>query len=166
MTALVTLAEADDYFESKLFASLWANTSAGDREKALLLATQHINRLNYAGLKHAAWIQAEATPCDRDAILAASATQEHQFPRGSDTEVPEDIKIAVMEQAFQLVDGRDPELEFENLTTASEGISSIRRTYSRGHVQEHLLHGIVSPLAWRYLRPYLRDGQNITLRRV
>lgn len=166
MTAYVTLAEADTYHASRLFRELWANTAAGEREKALLAASEHIDRLNFIGVKHAAYVQMQATPHDRDAILEASATQERQFPRGSDTEVPDDIKIACYEQAFQLVDGRDPDMEFEQLTTQSEGISSVRRTYGRSYAQEHLLHGIVSPLAWRYLKPYLRDGQNIELRRA
>lgn len=161
-----TLAEADAYFENRLFSELWANTPVKDRTNALNRATQDIDRLNFVGKKHAAYTQWLATPCDQEAILAASATQELQFPRGTDTEVPEDIKKACFEIAFELVDGKNPDEEYQKLTTVSEGFSSVRRTYNRSFAQEHVLYGIASPIAWRYLKPYVRDGLNITLSRV
>lgn len=166
MAAYPTLSQADDYFETRLFGQRWANYSAQDRNNALLAASEDIDRLNFIGMKHAAWVQAQSTPCDQDAILIASATQERQFPRGADEEVPNDILNACYEIAFERLDGKDPTLEYEDLPTVSQGYSSVRRTYNRSFVQEHLQHGIVSPLAWRYLKPYLRSGDDIKLLRV
>lgn len=165
MAAYATLAEADVYFETRLFSQLWANAPSQDRTAALLKATQDIDRLNFAGMKHTAWEVAQTTT-DEDAILEASALQALQFPRGSDEVVPDDIKIACYEIAFNLLDGKDSELEYEDLPTVSQGYSSVRRTYNRSFTQEHLQHGIVSLLAWRLLKPYLRDGRGVKLCRV
>lgn len=165
MAAYATLQEADTYFETRLFGQSWANAASQDRTAALLRATQDMDRLNFAGMKHAAWVVAQTT-CDQDTILEASATQPLQFPRGSDEEVPDDIKTACYEIAFNLLDGKDSELEYEDLPTVSQGYSSVRRTYNRSFTQEHLQHGIVSLLAWRLIKPYLRDGRGVKLCRV
>lgn len=165
MAAYPTLQEADEYFETRLFGQPWANYPSQDRAAALLAATQDIDRLNFAGMKHAAWVVAQTT-CDEDAIKAASATQPLQFPRGPDETVPDDIKIACYEIAFNRLDGKDPEQEYEDLPTVSQGYSSVRRTYNRSFTHEHLQHGIVSLYAWRLLKPYLRDGRGVKLCRV
>lgn len=166
MAAYPTLEQADLYFETRLFGQSWANRSSQDRQAALLAASDDIDTLNYIGMKHAAWVQAQLTPCDEEAILTASKTQARQFPRGGDEEVPEDILKACYEIAFERIDGKDPTLEYEDLPTVSQGYSSVRRTYNRSYVQPHLQHGIVSPLAWRLLFPYLRNAENIKLSRV
>lgn len=165
MTAYATLEQADSYFETRLFGQPWANAAPQDRTAALLLATQQIDRLPFNGMKHAAWLVAETTG-DEDLIKAAAATQELQFPRGSDSEVPSDIRIACYEIAFLLLDGKDADEEFEDAMTVSQGFSSVRRTYNRSAVQEHIVYGIVSPLAWRYLKPYVRDPGSVRINRV
>lgn len=172
MNSYVTLQEAQDYFETRLHSEPWDTYSVQDRNKALATATRQIDRLNFAGEKHAAYEYRESlntnlyTKAQEKAIAEAGLTQTLQFPRGSDTEVPNDIKIACMEIAFELLDGKDPEKELENLATISQGFSSIRNTQDRSFVHEHLNAGIVSALAWRYLRPYLRDGFDIKISRV
>jgi hypothetical protein len=160
MTAYATLEQADAYFETRLFGQAWANAAPQNRSAALTMATEQIDRLNFNGMKHAAWLVAETT-CDDVIITAAAATQELQFPRGRDTVVPVDIRKACYEIAILLLDGKDADEEFEDLPVVSQGYSSVRRTYSRNTVQEHLLNGIVSPLAWRYLRPFLRDALSL-----
>mgnify|MGYP000864422924 CR=1 FL=1 len=165
MTAYATLEQADAYFELRLFGQPWANAAPQDREAALRLATQQIDRLHFRGMKHAAWLAAQNS-CDDSVITAAAATQELQFPRGSDEEVPSDIRIACYEIAFLLLDGKDADEEFEDSPTVSQGYSSVRRTYNRSYVQEHIVNGIVSPLAWRYLRPYLRDPLSVRVSRA
>ena len=90
-----------------------------------------------------------------------------EFPRGADTEVPEAIRIACYEIAHSLLDGKDPELELENLGIVSQGYASVRTTYSRAHVPiEHIVNGVPNVLAWRHLRPFLRDEDAIRLSRV
>jgi hypothetical protein len=100
-------------------------------------------------------------------IRAAEAEQVLEFPRGEDTVVPETIRRACYEIAYSLLDGKDPELELENLGVVSQGYSSVRTTYSRSQVPiEHLINGIPNALAWRLLKPFLRDGDAVKLTRV
>lgn len=139
---------AETYFNSRLHSSGWHGYSASDRDAALATATRYIDRLNFGGCK-------------------ADEDQELQFPRGTDTEVPSDIKIACCEIAFEmLVAGRDPQLEFESLRNVSQGFSSVRKTVDGSYNHEHLAAGIVSMQAWNYLRPYLRTTSDVSVIRV
>ena len=95
-----------------------------------------------------------------------SSTQLLQFPRGTDTVVPTDIKIACYEIALRLLDGFDPDFEAENLGSINQGIAGLRDTYDRSFVLDHLRAGIPSPRAWALLKPYLVDPQTILLSRV
>jgi hypothetical protein len=67
---------------------------------------------------------------DTEDIRAAEAEQALEFPRGEDTEVSEAIRIACYEIAHSLLDGKDPEIELENLGMVSQGYESVRTTYS------------------------------------
>lgn len=165
MTAYATLEYADTYFSNKLYSNKWGNTSQGDREAALEMGADDMDRLNFVGMKHAAWVAFQTTH-DKDELLAAGATQARQFPRGSDTETPDAVKRANCEIAFSRIDGIDPDQEYIALTTVSEGYSSVRQTYNRSIVLDHILHGIASATAWRYLLPYLRRDRGVKLRRV
>jgi hypothetical protein len=100
-------------------------------------------------------------------LREANLDQPLEFPRGEDTEVPDEILIACWEVAYALLDGVDPDLDVENLGVSSQGYASIRTTYARNQaLVEHLMHGIPSATAWRYLMPFLRDADKIKLSRV
>lgn len=162
------VAEADGYFSMRLHEQAWSNASAADRPKALWAATLVIDALNFKGWKHTVYTlyQATSTPTDEQ-IRAAEANHPLEFPRGADTEVPEDIRIACYEIAHALLDGTDPELELENLGIVSQGFGSVRTTYNRSQIPiEHIINGIPSAQAWRLLKPFLRDDEAIKLSRV
>lgn len=146
-TAYATRAEGDTYFAGKLFADAWDNATDAEKDKSLLQATRIIDRLNFKGEK-------------------TDDTQELQFPRDDDTAVPDDIKDASCEIAYALLDGVDPELEFDNLNMVSQGYANVRSTYDRQAPAEHLVAGVPSVTAWRYLLPYLRDTRAVDLSRV
>ena len=59
--------------------------------------------------------------------MIAEGSQELEFPRGADTEVPEAIRRACYEIAHTLLDGKDPELELENLGIVSQGYRQFAR---------------------------------------
>lgn len=163
-----TLTEADEYFDHRLFAGPWKDSDSTRREVALYSARLLIDTLNFKGKKASVHSllsqQPHATP---EQIREANASQEMEFPRGDDTEVPTAIRIACYELAFSLLDGRDPEMELENLGITSRAISSVRTTYHRDQVPiEHLINGIPNALAWRYLRPFLLDADQIKIQRV
>jgi len=146
-TAYCTVAEAEVYFSGRLGADAWDDAVSTDKSKALITATRMIDRLNYIGIR-------------------TSELQSLQFPRNDDTSIPTDIKNATCELALALLDGVDPDLEYENLSMVAQGYSNAKSTYDRSSKPEHILSGIPSFRAWTYLKPYLRDNLTFDLSRV
>lgn len=175
-----SVAEATDYFANRLHEFAWTQAEPTDRPKALIFATRIIDTLNFKGNKATISALLTASGCDSDIsealddccvsvaeIQEASLAQNLAFPRGTDTVPPDTIVCACYEIAHSLLDGKDPEIELENLGVISHGYASVRTTYSRGHVPiEHLINYVPNALAWRWLKPFLRDEDAIILRRV
>lgn len=160
--------EANGYFDMRLHEYAWTAASATDRTKALWAATLIIDALNFKGYKSPVYDLLLATPnATNEAIRAAEASQVLEFPRGADTEPPEAIRMSCYEIAHSLLDGKDPELELENLGIVSQGFGSVRTSYNRTQIPiEHIINGIPSAQAWRFLTPFLRDDEAIKLSRV
>jgi hypothetical protein len=146
MDPYIDIVEADAYFENRLFDEAWQDADDVTRLKALKHATLLIDRLNIKGCK--------------------VEGQEREFPRTPDLEIPEDIKCACAEIALQLLDFRDLEMDAEAQSQASGtlGVVSMRSQFQNTHIA--YVNGIPSITAWSYLRPYLIDPQQVTLRRT
>jgi hypothetical protein len=142
-----SMSEANAYFATRLHSGRWGATNLTDRTNAMLEAARIIDRLNYAGDK-----------TDPD--------QTNEFPRDSDTDIPVAIKESSYEIAYALIDGVDPEAEVDQLGVVSEGYSSVRTTYARDLTFDHLVAGVPSAVAWRMLKPYLRDVTGFKMSRV
>jgi hypothetical protein len=170
--------DATEYFAQRLHGDAWTNADSSDRPKALQAATQIIDTLNFKGSKHTVWlldqglVNHEPWPMPRRKpspaqIHAANASQELEFPRDSDVVVPEEIFMACYEIARALLDGRDPELEVEALAITQQNYGSVQTSYSRsGSPLEHVANGVPSVMAWRLLRPFLRQSDEIKLSRI
>jgi len=143
----ISVVDADVYFNTRLNSEVWDLADNTEKERALVTAGRAIDQLNYAGTR-------------------TSSTQEHQFPRDDDTEIPEDVQYACCELAHALLDGVDPELEYENLNMVAQGFGNVRSTYDRTSKPAHIVAGIVSIVAWRLLLPYLRDPLYLEISRV
>lgn len=163
-----TLAEADSYFAKRLHEYAWTSASATNRERALYGARLILDTLNYKGHKATVHALLLANPrATNEEIRAAEATQALEFPRGLDTVVPPNIRLASYEIAYALLDGKDPEAELEKLGVVSQGFGPVRTTYSRNQVPiEHIINGIPSPKAWNWIKPFLRDDDAVKLARV
>lgn len=163
-----SLAEANEYFDNRLHEVAWYTSDVKERPKALYRASQIIDALNFKGHKHTVYELLRSNPDATEAeIRAAEAAQAMEFPRGADTETPLAIRVACYEIAHELLDGKDPEIELESLGVSSDGYSSVRTTYSRNQVPlDHIANGVPSATAWRYLRPFLRDEDELRLIRV
>jgi len=163
-----TIQEAEDYFVNRLHETAWSLSLPVERPKALLAATRIIDSLSFKGNKHTVYELYQANPDATDEeIREANASQELEFPRGSDTEVPERILMACYEIAYSLLDGVDPEIELENMSMNNHGIGSVRASYNRNQEPlEHFMNGIPSAIAWKYLKPFLRDDDSIRMLRV
>lgn len=147
MSAYATIVEAQAYFDERLNTDAWDDAETADQTKGLAQATKIIDRLNYEGDK-------------------ADSDQDNQFPRYDDSSVPDDVKYACAEIALALLDGVDPEIEFENLSMVAQGYGPVNSTYDREIPAPHILAGVPSITAWRYLIPYLRNPYDVTLHRV
>jgi hypothetical protein len=133
---------AQTYFDERLNTEAWDIADNTTRVKALKTATRAIDRLNFAGVKN-------------------DSAQPNQFPRGSDTDVPEAIKKACCELALALLDGVDPNLEAEGVNLLNTHIGEAGTTYDRSFGQPHILAGIPSIQAWHLLLPFLRDDREV-----
>lgn len=163
-----TVDEANTYFSNRLHEYAWTAATAEDRAKALWAATLILDALNFKGYKNTVYVLllAEPSASDED-IRTAEASQPLEFPRGADTIVPDMIHKATYEIAHSLLDGKDPELELENLGIVSQGFGSVRTTYNRSQIPiEHIINGVPSTQAWRFIKPFLRDDEAIKLSRV
>lgn len=147
MANYATLTQAQAYLDGVLNTEAWDNADATTQTKALTMGTKAIDQLNYRGDK-------------------AEDSQVNQFPRAEDTDVPDAIVNASVEIALRLLDGVDPELEYENLRMIAQGYSNVRSTYDSMQIARHIVAGIPSITAWRYLFPYLRESNSVELNRV
>lgn len=143
----IDVSGADNYFSTRLNSDIWDDSTNTDKQKALIEATRLIDNLNFEGTKH-------------------TTAQTLQFPRGDDTVIPNDIKIATCELAISLLDDIDLDEEVNALRVESDGYSSVKATYNSNIASDHVRSGIVSIRAWNKLLPYLRDPRQIKLNRV
>ena len=151
----ISVAEANTYFSSRLHKLAWDEATSNSKEIALTEATERIDRLRFGG-----W------PVDDE--------QANEFPRyydyaegaEGDETVPEDIEKATAEVALALLDGVDPDFEFENLTVSSNAYSSVRTSRNTQLTPAHVAAGIPSALAWCYLLPWLAPDKQIQINRV
>jgi len=147
MADYITEAEGTTYMGERLNASPWDSATSVDRVKAIKMGTKIIDQLNYLGEK-------------------TSSTQENQFPRNDDVDVPQNIKDACAEIALALLDGVDTQIEFENLSMTQHSFVNTKIVFDRDIKPEHTLSGVPSIIAWRLLSPYLRDPRTVSIDRV
>jgi len=162
------LLEAEEYFALRLHERAWSSAAPADRPKALWAASVIIDALNYKGKKSTVYALLAENPHASDGeIREAEAAQDMEFPRGADSVVPEPIRRATYEIAHELLDGKDPEIELETLGIISQSYAAVRTSYNRNQVPiEHIINGIPSSQAWRWLRPFLREDDAIVLARI
>jgi len=169
-----TVSGGDSYFGERLHTDTWTASSSGNKLLGLKQATRLIDNLNYKGVKAPVWSllynsdgSLVSPKPDRDDIITADLTQELEFPRGEDTSVPDAIVWAAYEIAYALLDGVDPEAELSNLRVKQNVYAAVRTTYADGYESvEHILNGVPSATAWRWLKPFLDDDNSIHIRRV
>lgn len=146
----VTLTEANDYFDEKLYADKWHNADEITKEKALKEACRRINRLAFKGQK-------------------VEETQLLAFPRimpvfnrvgvigfTGDTGIPEEVKAAQCEEALAL-------LRYGNSARTKAQEQNVVRV-SFGEVSEEYRASLklLSKEALELLKPYLAGVVAIT----
>lgn len=168
-----TVANADAFF-AKVPQQLddWSGQNSEQKQKALYEATKAIDKLVFAGKKTPVFNLFVANPIvsqppSQAAIDAADASQPLQFPRDGSTTVPEDIVTAAYYEAQSILSGLNAGLALENLSVTSEGAGSTRTSFNRDHTTaRHIVNGITSFFAWRFIQPFLADISTFNFRRV
>lgn len=142
-----SIAAADAYFATRVHTDAWDDATVAEKTKALAHATSIIDQLNFQGCK-------------------TEDDQANEFPREDETEVHASIRYACAEIAKALLDDVDPEAESSDIGIMNQGYSSVRSSYNTDMAKEHILAGVPSSTAWRYLKPFLRDGMTFKVSRV
>ena len=134
----VNLAEANEYFSSRLHADAWAEVSNADKEKALAMATKAIDRQPLRGRK-------------------TETGQALAFPRYPDTEIPEVVKEACCEEALAILErGNSQRKKLQQEGVQSFSIGNLSETFAAGAGK-----GLLSQEAKELLRPWLIGAVNI-----
>lgn len=141
-----SLSSAEVYFTERLFSDAWFNATIAERQAALVQATRIIDTLNFVSEK-------------------SDITQDLQFPRFGDTEVPIDIEMACYEEAINLLDGADPERNLASLGVTSDAFSGVRTSFDSSYTPPHILCGLTSQMAYNFLVPYIRQTGSVRLSR-
>ena len=137
---------ANDYFENVLFGRVWNDHNPLDKERALNEATRLIDSLDYIGHK-------------------ADSSQENQFPRGHQENVPENIKKAACEIALGFLEQGAVDTA-DDLRVSSQAYSTVRVTYDTDYLPVFNIAGVPSRKAWDYLLPFLRDERRVRVHRA
>lgn len=141
-----TVQTADQYFQYKIYGPRWLSKDSDLKIKGLMEATERIDFLNFIGSK-----------TDKDQTL--------QWPRNGSSEIHQNVIKATFEIAFKLVDGHDPDVEYDILRKTGANVGPSNSSYDTRLIPEHIVNGIPSLQAWRFLRPLIRSGNLVTLNR-
>lgn len=143
----ISVADADTYFTDRLFATAWTALSAGDKAKALIMATQQIDRLTFKGQK-------------------VTVGQTLQFPRFvhvstgyiETDSIPSIVEDATCEQALYLVQSNaDARVQLQRAGVQSYNIGGLSETFTKAG------YGKYYPDEVRMLlRPYLLKAVTIS----
>jgi len=111
----ITLVEAENYFNNRPNSDLWLNLSNTEKEQAIQFATLKINSLPFVGSK-------------------LSAEQPLEFPRNFSPKMPDEIKYAVCEEAYALIQNsvhsQNKMLGISSMTVGSSSVSYTNKDLS------------------------------------
>mgnify|MGYP000689742584 CR=1 FL=1 len=125
----VAIADADTYFETRIDSANWESAEDELKEQALVTATQMVDENAWLG---SAVSSSQALAWPRKNVIYYSNKMGQQISIANDV-IPTQVKIAVYEQAFHLVNNEDV-LMGQTQTYESISIGSISLSDSNGDV--------------------------------
>lgn len=141
MVRYLEVNDADAYIQNyKVERSEWENASEGNKEIWLNKATRALDSLVWKSVR-------------------TDSLQPNAFPRGSETDIPQDILDATAELAFAYSCGVNPDLEFDNLSISSRKLGPVSTTSDTTIPKVFVILGIVSLDAYRLIAPYLQSSK-------
>lgn len=136
--SLITLEEAELYFDERYDSKEWFNLDKKEKETILITASQKINSFDFIGSK---LIQ----------------NQPMEFPRNY--ELPQDIKNAVCEEAIKLLKNNKnihQQNQENNISSINLGDSSVSYKFSKP-----IEHSLASNLAYQLIQKWIKKGYNL-----
>jgi hypothetical protein len=137
-----TVDYADAYFDNALFTDPWGSTSAGDKAKALKMATRKIDALPLKGVK-------------------ANEDQPLEFPRNNEHFIYDNVKQATCEEALAILRGganAGMRAELQKQGVKSFSLGPLSESYSDASTPTGKL---ISPTATQLLSRYTGGSWSI-----
>lgn len=139
-----TNSELDTYYITRLNTTEWDTANDDDKLAANTMAGKRIDMLSFIGTRTA-------------------TTQEHEFPRNDETEIPTVIKEAHAEIVLKFLQGYDPEESFDEVVAKKRVFSGVSTTYNTDVPRPWLVTGIMSKTAWDLMLPWLSDSLSVRI---
>jgi hypothetical protein len=150
----VTLAEADTYMESRLNSSTWDDATTDNQNRALVEATRELDVLLFTGRKAE---DAQALQWPRDNAIDPDSPNAFFF---ATTEIPQRVKDAQMELAFQFIKSGTTDVAAldATLNVRSKTIDVISTEYTEPYQRAKGLKRY--PRVWNLIAPLL-EGSSV-----
>jgi len=142
-----TVNGGDTYFNERIGGTTWSNATATEKQQALVSATELIDSFNFFG-------------------KLKESGQELKFPRAGQTAVPTAVEQATYLIADRYLNGETYESKLEELNVIKRKFLSAETEYDTKRTPTYQVTGIPDPLAFKLLRPFLRDKFSFQLYRV
>jgi hypothetical protein len=140
-------AGGDAFFERRFVSTKWDVATGLQKHQAMHEVTAKIENLNILG-------------------VVAVTDQLREFPRAEDTTWPVQIENAVYLEAYEILAGRDPQKEYENIRVKSYQYGNIKAAYDTGRIPEHITEGWLSAEAWNLISGFIISAQTIRTERM
>lgn len=143
----ITTEEAKQLLAQRLNCDDFLRYANVQQNQALYMAGEFLDRFNYYG-------------------SISSNTQEHQFPRNGDTEIPKNIKIAAALLALEFLRGFTSSDADNNVRIISQSYDSIKTIYQSEALPDYQGAGFPNAYIWTLVSPFIKRSTGITLNRV
>lgn len=155
----ISLEDADEYFETRLYSDTWDESVDDDKSKALIMATKRIDNLTLRGIKA---IETQTLQMPRafyayqpNLIYPNNLTVFRDNNWIMEREVCQNVKDAVCEEAFAILkrgDNANKRAELQNQGVKSYSIGNLSETFVTGNSNQNRL---LSSEAKQLLRKYI-----------
>lgn len=160
----ISVSDADDYFETRLYAGAWATASDDDKARALIMSTKHIDRLILKGRKKQFSLQTLQFPRCYPGDLISLVEYVGNLPEPMadgwvcDIDIPQVVKDACSEQALFLLGLTDYERHRNKqhvLGIVGGSVGSANEYAGQMQVEGNRKATVLCPEVRELLRPYL-----------
>lgn len=166
----ISLADAEAYFNERLYVDEWDSASDDDKSRALIMATKHIDRLALVGCKKLESQKQQFPRCyptDQRGLASYIGNLPEVSADGwaCDTDIPQVVKEACCEQALFLLSLTDYERHRNKqhvLGIVGGSVGSANEYAGQTQAQTNRQSTVLCPEAREILRPYFPKKVNMS----